>query len=95
MKNDFSGKCAIVTGASSGIGKATATQIAQRGGRVALVDIDIEALNLLKEELNACGQETLAFECDISNGERVREVTAERKCRRFEVRRMINQISQR
>ncbi len=46
----FSGKTVIVTGAASGIGKATATRIAREGGRVIAADITAERLDELKAE---------------------------------------------
>jgi NAD(P)-dependent dehydrogenase (short-subunit alcohol dehydrogenase family) len=47
----FSGKTVIVTGAASGIGKATASRIAREGGRVIAADISPEKLDALKAEL--------------------------------------------
>jgi NAD(P)-dependent dehydrogenase (short-subunit alcohol dehydrogenase family) len=40
MKNDLQGKLALVTGAGSGIGKATALRLASRGARLVVVDLD-------------------------------------------------------
>ncbi|PCE15590.1 short-chain dehydrogenase [Microbacterium sp. SZ1] len=47
----FAGKTVIVTGAASGIGKATASRIACEGGRVIAADISAEKLDALKSEL--------------------------------------------
>lgn len=47
----FAGKTVIVTGAASGIGKATASRIAREGGRVIASDIAAEKLDALKREL--------------------------------------------
>ena len=47
----FAGKTVIVTGAGSGIGRATATRVAREGGRVIAVDISQERLDEFKEEL--------------------------------------------
>ncbi|MFJ4223701.1 SDR family NAD(P)-dependent oxidoreductase [Microbacterium sp. NPDC089695] len=47
----FAGKTVIVTGAASGIGKATASRIAREGGRVIAADISAEKLGALKVEL--------------------------------------------
>lgn len=46
----FSGKTVIVTGAASGIGRATASRIAREGGRVIAADISAEKLDALKAE---------------------------------------------
>jgi NAD(P)-dependent dehydrogenase (short-subunit alcohol dehydrogenase family) len=40
MKNDLTGKLALVTGAGSGIGKATAQLFAKQGARLVVVDVD-------------------------------------------------------
>lgn len=49
----FDGKTIIVTGAASGIGKATASRIAREGGRVIAADISAEKLDALKAEVPA------------------------------------------
>lgn len=47
----FAGKTIIVTGAGSGIGRATATRIAHEGGRVIATDVVVDRLSALTEEL--------------------------------------------
>jgi NAD(P)-dependent dehydrogenase (short-subunit alcohol dehydrogenase family) len=47
----FAGKTIIVTGAGSGIGRATATRIAHEGGRVIATDVVAERLDALRSEL--------------------------------------------
>lgn len=47
----FTGKTVIVTGAASGIGRATAARIAREGGRVIAVDVSAEKLGSLEEAL--------------------------------------------
>lgn len=74
---DFLGRTALVTGASIGIGKATAQQFAKRGANVVIVDVNTDGLEALKEELLAYGHEVLAYTCDVSDEARVREVAAD------------------
>ena len=47
----FTGKTVIVTGAASGIGRATASRIAREGGRVIAADISADKLDALKDDL--------------------------------------------
>ncbi|GAA6189620.1 SDR family oxidoreductase [Litorivita sp. NS0012-18] len=61
--NRFEGKIAIVTGASSGIGKATAARLASEGATIVLVDINAEAL----EEAMPAGEGHIALPCDVSD----------------------------
>ncbi|UNK70682.1 SDR family NAD(P)-dependent oxidoreductase [Microbacterium sp. H1-D42] len=56
----FAGKTVIVTGAASGIGKATATRIAREGGRVIASDIAADKLDALREELSDADIVTVA-----------------------------------
>jgi NAD(P)-dependent dehydrogenase (short-subunit alcohol dehydrogenase family) len=51
----FKGRCAIVTGAASGLGKATAARIVSEGGKVVLWDLNAEALETAKTETGATG----------------------------------------
>ena len=52
---DFAGKVAMVTGASVGIGRAVALQLAQRGADLLLLDINEETLSQVCRELEAEG----------------------------------------
>ncbi len=59
--NRFSGKRAIVTGASSGIGRAVAERLAREGARVALLGRDRERLDATLRTVSNVGSETGAF----------------------------------
>jgi NAD(P)-dependent dehydrogenase (short-subunit alcohol dehydrogenase family) len=61
----FAGKTVIVTGAGSGIGRATAVRIANEGGRVVATDVDAERLDGLTGEL--AGLEVLTVVGDIAD----------------------------
>ncbi len=74
---DFNGQTAIITGAARGIGRACAHLFAERGARVALLDVDFEKLTSVKEELSQYGREVLIYKCDVSDETRVNEVMAE------------------
>lgn len=73
----FKGKCALVTGAASGIGKATAIILAQKGAKVVIVDTDTQKLENVKNEIEAMGGDVLAYTCDVSNKQRVNEITSD------------------
>lgn len=59
-------KVAIVTGASSGIGKSVALTLAEVKANVILVDIRIDMLNQLVEQINKRGQKAIAIKADVS-----------------------------
>jgi len=71
----FKGKTALITGAASGIGKATAITFAEKGARVVILDMDAEKLERTKAKIEEIGADVLSYVCDISNQERVNEVT--------------------
>jgi NADP-dependent 3-hydroxy acid dehydrogenase YdfG len=52
---DIRGKVVIVTGASSGIGEATARQFGRQGAKVVLAARRVERLESLAQEINAMG----------------------------------------
>ena len=49
----FEGRCAIVTGGASGLGKQVAARIVAEGGKVALWDLNADALDATKDEIGA------------------------------------------
>ena len=66
------GKVAMITGATVGIGRATALLMAQKGAKLILLDIDSEKLAQVKNEMLPL-TEVIAFSCDVSDEERLRE----------------------
>lgn len=69
--NRFSGRRAVVTGASSGIGRATALRLAAEGAKVGLVSLDADGLHAVAAEIEAEGGEALALEADVSVEEEI------------------------
>ena len=61
---DISGKVAVVTGGASGLGKATAQVIVAAGGKVAIVDRNMELAQSTAREL---GQGSVAFAADVAD----------------------------
>ena len=74
---DFHGKVALITGASVGIGRATALSLAQKGAKLILLDIAFEKLEAVREELRPHTEDVLIYHCDISDEARVNAVVAE------------------
>jgi NAD(P)-dependent dehydrogenase (short-subunit alcohol dehydrogenase family) len=63
---EVAGRGVLVTGAASGIGRATALSLANRGARVVAIDIDEGAIAHLQEEVRASGGELHAIRADVS-----------------------------
>jgi short-subunit dehydrogenase len=59
------GRVAVVTGAASGIGRATALLLAARGAALGLVDLDEAGIATLNEEIAACGVRSVARQADV------------------------------
>lgn len=74
---NFHNQVALVTGASVGIGRATALELAEYGAKLILLDINFEKLQAVKEELKAYTENVLIYHCDISDELRVTEVVAD------------------
>src|SRR5215216_1157024 len=67
MDNTLKGRVAVVTGASSGIGEATARELASRGAAVVLASRDEGRLESLRREISASGGRALTVKTDISD----------------------------
>lgn len=77
MMNQFEGKVAVITGAGSGIGAATARLLASRGARVALVDTNATGLAAVGDEIVAAGGDSHRIVADVADrGLAEREVAA-------------------
>lgn len=63
----FAGRCAVVTGGASGLGKATAARIVAEGGKVVLWDLNADALMAAADEIGAL--DTIAL--DVSDADAV------------------------
>lgn len=68
---DFTGKVALVTGASSGMGLATARAFAEAGAAVVLADIREDLVKAEAQKLAAAGKKAMAVRCDVSDDAQV------------------------
>jgi 3-oxoacyl-[acyl-carrier protein] reductase len=71
MENKLSGKTAIVTGASRGIGKAIAIALGKEKMRLALLARSTNQLQEVVDEIHTVGGEALAVPCDLMNNDAV------------------------
>ena len=70
---DLTGKIAFVTGAGSGIGKATAVLFAQQGAHVAVISHTADEISATASEIEQAGQEALAIVADVSQEDQVQK----------------------
>lgn len=66
-----SNKFAVVTGASSGIGRSAALELAQAGYRMCLASRDLEKLRQVASEITSSGGEAYPVQCDVSDSRQV------------------------
>jgi NAD(P)-dependent dehydrogenase (short-subunit alcohol dehydrogenase family) len=71
MNISFAGKVALVTGAASGLGLATAKAFAESGASVALADCNETATRTVADELTAQGHKAIAIRCDVGDDAQV------------------------
>ena len=69
---DLTGKVAVVTGSSSGLGADAALAYAQAGADVALLARRVEKLELVKAEIEKTGRKVIAVGCDVTKEESVK-----------------------
>lgn len=77
MTGSLGGKVVVVTGASSGVGRATARAFGATGARVALMARSAEALEQAADEVRASGGEALAIPTDVSDSEAVERAASQ------------------
>ncbi|MGI4840985.1 MAG: SDR family NAD(P)-dependent oxidoreductase [Janthinobacterium lividum] len=77
MSFSFENKVALVTGAASGIGLATAKAFAQAGAAVALVDVNGDAARVQAEALVAAGHKAIGLRCDVADIDQVEAMVKE------------------
>lgn len=70
---DLTGKFAVVTGASSGLGRQFALALAREGANVAILARRVEKLEKVKGEIEELGVKCLAVRCDVSDNESIKE----------------------
>lgn len=68
------GKCALVTGAASGIGRATVHKMAVEGARVVAADRNGDAAEAVAEEVRAAGGDAIAWTVDLADVEQTRDM---------------------
>jgi len=74
---EMEGLAAVITGSGRGLGKAIAERFFQEGARVALWDIDFEAVKQVRDRLDPSGNKAIAARVDITNEEEVNRGVSE------------------
>ena len=76
MNPTLDGRAVLVTGAGSGIGRATALEVAARGGAVAVVDRDTDGVDATVALVAAAGGHAVPTPADVSDEDAVRDAVA-------------------
>jgi Dehydrogenases with different specificities (related to short-chain alcohol dehydrogenases) len=76
---DLTGKIAVVTGASSGLGRQFALALAREGASVAIVARRVEKLESVKAEVEALGVQCYMHKCDVTKSEEISQTVADIK----------------
>ncbi|MEM1586516.1 MAG: glucose 1-dehydrogenase [Candidatus Bathyarchaeia archaeon] len=74
---DLTGKVAVVTGGSGGLGRPSALGLADFGADVVVVARDISKLERVKREIEQLGRRALAISCDVTNPDDVKKMVKE------------------
>ena len=77
LSRSIGGKIALVTGAASGMGRATAHLFADEGAKVAVTDLDSDKVAKVVAEINAAGGEAEGWALDVTNQEQREIVVGE------------------
>ena len=77
LSRSIAGRVAIVTGAASGMGRATAMLFASEGASVAVTDLDQNACDAIVAEIAASGGTARAYALDVANHDAIKSVVAD------------------
>jgi NAD(P)-dependent dehydrogenase (short-subunit alcohol dehydrogenase family) len=69
MGNRLDGKVCVITGAGSGMGRASAVEMARQGGRVTVSDINAERADETAALIAGEGHEAIVIQCDVRSSE--------------------------
>jgi 3-oxoacyl-[acyl-carrier protein] reductase len=78
---NLSGRVAFITGGGSGIGRATAAIMAERGADIVVVDVNGKDAKETAETVRALGRQALVFALDVSDAAAVRAAALEAEAR--------------
>jgi NAD(P)-dependent dehydrogenase (short-subunit alcohol dehydrogenase family) len=76
MTDRLTGKTALITGAGSGIGRATAMRFAEEGAAVAVVDLRADAAEETADKITADGGRAVAFAADVTEAAAIERAVA-------------------
>jgi len=77
LSRSIAGKTALVTGAASGMGRATAHLFADEGANVAVTDLDVAAVQKVVDEIEGAGGSASGWAMDVTDSEAVPRVVSE------------------
>ncbi len=77
LSRSIEGRVAIITGAASGMGRATAHLFADEGAHVAVTDLGTDRVAAVVEEITAAGGSAHGWAFDVTDGARAQEVVAQ------------------
>ena len=77
LSRSVAGRVVLVTGAASGMGRATAHLFADEGARVAVTDLEMDRVETVVEEIRSAGGEAQGWALDVSDPDRIKRVVAE------------------
>ena len=74
---DIHGRRALITGAAGGIGSGLASELARRGARLVLWDVDADGLQRLRAELERDGHAVDSYVCDLTDRQQIADTAAQ------------------
>ncbi len=81
MSDNIEGKVVVITGASSGLGEATARLLSHEGAIVVLGARRVERIRTIADELTRAGRAALAIQTDVTRFDQLKRVNIPRQSR--------------